>query len=58
MEDLSIRQNLKLNIVAIKKAEGDILFNPSSKDMIEAGDTLIAIGSDSNIAKLERLLNP
>ncbi|RLC26401.1 MAG: potassium transporter Trk, partial [Deltaproteobacteria bacterium] len=32
--------------------------NPSSKDMIEAGDTLIAIGADSNIAKLERLLNP
>jgi len=58
LEDLSIRQNLKLNIVAIKKAEGDILFNPSSKEMVEAGDTLIAIGSDSNIAKLERLLNP
>jgi len=54
---LGIRQNLKLNIVAIKKAEGNILFNPSSQDMIEAGDTLIAIGADNNIAKLEKLLN-
>jgi len=55
---LGIRQNLKLNIVAIKKAEGNIMFNPSSNDIIEAGDTLIAIGADNNIAKLTKLLNP
>ncbi|MFV9689417.1 MAG: TrkA C-terminal domain-containing protein [Desulfobacteria bacterium] len=47
-----------MNVVAIKKAEGDILFNPSSKDIIEAGDTLIAIGADNNLSKLEGLLNP
>ncbi len=58
LENLGIRQKLNLNIVAIKKAEGDILFNPSSKDIIEAGDTLIAIGADNNLSKLEGLLNP
>jgi len=58
LENLGIRQNFELNIVAIKKADGNILFNPSSKDILEAGDTLIAIGADNNIAKLERLLNP
>lgn len=58
LENLGIRQNFKLNIVAIKKAEGNILFNPSAKDIVESGDTLIAIGADNNLAKLERLLNP
>lgn len=58
LENLGMRQNFKLNIVAIKKADGNILFNPSSKDIVEAGDTLIVIGADDNIAKLERLLNP
>lgn len=58
LENLGMRQSFKLNIVAIKKADGNILFNPSSKDIIEAGDTLIVIGADANIASLERLLNP
>ncbi len=33
-------------------------FNPSSTDVIEAGDTLIAIGADNDLAKLEKLSNP
>ncbi|RLB05148.1 MAG: potassium channel protein [Deltaproteobacteria bacterium] len=50
-----IRQRLDLIIVAIKKASGEMLFNPKSETVIEAGDTLIALGKKQNLAKLEKL---
>jgi voltage-gated potassium channel len=51
-----IRQQLDLIIVAIKKASGDMLFNPASHTHIETGDTLIALGQPKNLTKLAELL--
>jgi voltage-gated potassium channel len=51
-----IRKDLDLIIVAIKKADGDMLFNPASHTRIQIGDTLIALGQRSGLIKLERLL--
>ncbi len=53
-----IRQRLDLIIVAIKKASGEMLFNPKSETIIEAGDTLIALGNKENLNRLEQLGNP
>ncbi len=53
-----IRQRLDLIIVAIKKSSGKMLFNPRSETIIEAGDTLIALGNKYNLTKLEELGNP
>ncbi len=53
-----IRQRLDLIIVAIKKSSGKMLFNPRSETIIEAGDTLIALGNTHNLTKLEELGNP
>ena len=50
-----IRQNLDLIVVAIKKVSGEMLFNPKSETVIEAGDTLIALGNKKNLGKLEQL---
>jgi voltage-gated potassium channel len=58
LQDSGIRQELDLIIVAVKKAPGDMLFNPSSQTRLEAGDTVIAIGEKQNLERLETLLNP
>ena len=54
--DSGIRQQFDLIIVAIKKATGEMLFNPASHTRIQIGDTLIALGQRSNLIKLEELL--
>jgi voltage-gated potassium channel len=50
--DSGIRKELDLIIVAIKKANGEMLFNPSSQTRIQIGDTLIALGLKSSLIKL------
>jgi voltage-gated potassium channel len=54
--DSGIRKELDLIIVAIKKADGTMLFNPASHTTIQIGDTLIALGKRSSLIKLELLL--
>jgi voltage-gated potassium channel len=54
--DSGIRKELDLIIVAIKKADGTMLFNPASHTTIQIGDTLIALGQRSSLIKLEQLL--
>ena len=50
--DSEIRKETNVIIVAIRKDEGEMTFNPSSQTRIEAGDTLIALGYDSDLKKL------
>jgi voltage-gated potassium channel len=58
LQDSGIRQEFDLIIVAVKKAAGDMLFNPSSQTQLEAGDTVISIGEMENLERLRSLLNP
>jgi voltage-gated potassium channel len=58
MKDSGIRQDFNLLIIAAKKADGSMLFNPSAKSKIAADDTLIAVGERKNLARLEKILNP
>jgi len=58
LKDSGIRQNYNLIIIAIKKSDGSMLFNPSFESVIKAGDTLIAVGEDANLQKLAQILDP
>ncbi len=58
LKDSGIRQRFNLIIIAIKKKDGSMLFNPSFETIISAGDTVIAVGEDDNLHKLEEVLNP
>ncbi len=58
LKDSGIRQNYDLIIIAIKKPDGKMLFNPSFETKIKAGDTVIAVGEDGNLQQLEKELNP
>ena len=58
LQESGIRQNLNLIIIAMKKTDGSMLFNPLAGSRIEAGDTVVAVGEDQNLIKLEKILNP
>lgn len=58
LKDSGIRQEYNLIIIAIKKADNTMLFNPSFDTKIKAGDTLIAVGETENLQRLGKTLNP
>ncbi|MBU2549497.1 MAG: potassium channel protein [Proteobacteria bacterium] len=52
----NIRRDLDLIVIAIKTAEGEMLFNPSAQARIREGDTLIAVGLRENMDRLAQIL--
>jgi voltage-gated potassium channel len=58
LKDSGIRQKYNLIIIAIKKTDGSMLFNPSFETSIRAGDTVIAVGEAANLQRLGTILNP
>lgn len=51
-----IRQDFDLIIVAIKRQNGDLVFNPGPKELLLAGDTLISLGRPTDLSRVcERL---
>ena len=56
LRESGIRRELGLIVVAIKKASGDMLFNPSSETLIEKGDVLIVLGEKKHLGMLEKLV--
>ena len=53
LDECGIGRELGIIIVAIKKADGDLRFNPTFRSSIDAGDTLIALGEISKMKILE-----
>lgn len=58
LQDSGIRQKYNLIIIAIKKPDGSMLFNPSFDAVIKPDDTVIAVGEADNLQKLGWVLNP
>ncbi|MBI5252762.1 MAG: potassium channel protein [Desulfomonile tiedjei] len=52
--DTDIRKGLNLIIIAIKKKDGQMVFNPGPYTVMDADDTLIAMGEKKNLSVLER----
>lgn len=51
----AIREGADVIILGVKPVDGALLFNPPPERPIRAGDTLIIIGGDTQIKKLEAL---
>lgn len=58
LKDSGIRQKYNLIIIAVKKPDGKMLFNPSFETVIHGGDTLIAMGKRNNLIELSDVLCP
>jgi voltage-gated potassium channel len=57
LKDSGIRQKYDLIVVAIKRADGEMLFNPTPETTIQAGDTLILLGMRQELEALEEILH-
>ncbi|MBI5075431.1 MAG: potassium channel protein [Nitrospirae bacterium] len=53
LDECGIGRELGIIIVAIKKPNGEMKFNPTFKSAIKTGDTLIALGESSKLKNLE-----
>ena len=56
LRESGIRSELDLIVVAIKKEDGSMIFNPAFNTAIERGDTLITLGERTNLGKLAELV--
>jgi len=50
-----IKSELGIIVVAIKKPDGKMVFNPSPETVLEGGDVLISIGHRQQLDRLEKL---
>jgi len=55
LQQSEIRKKLGIIIVAMKKKDGAMGFDPASESRIEAGDCLIALGTAESLRKLEEM---
>jgi voltage-gated potassium channel len=56
LRESGIRSTLDLIVVAIKKEDGSMIFNPGFKTSIAKGDTLITLGQNVNLDRLAELV--
>jgi voltage-gated potassium channel len=55
MRDTNISSELNVVIVAIRRRQGEMTFNPSGDALIDAGDILIAIGRAESLMRMSAL---
>ena len=56
LSETTIRSELDIVVVSIRRSDGQILFNPGGDATIEAGDLLIAIGHAESLMRLAGLV--
>ena len=54
--EAQIRRDTGVIVLAIRKADGRMIFNPPAEAAIEAGDHLIVMGEAQNLRQLEHML--
>jgi len=57
MQDSGLRDKPGLIVIAIKKRNGDMVFNPEAEARIEAGDRLVVMGQTQSLRDLEQRLS-
>jgi voltage-gated potassium channel len=58
LKDSRLRQDLGIIIVAIRKPDGKMVFNPAPEVAIEVGDLLITLGHRDQLDRLEAMARP
>ena len=57
LAELQLRRELGVIVLAIRKADGSMLFNPGAEVEIQSGDFLVVMGESDNLRKLEQMLS-
>ena len=56
VQESGVREHLGLIVIAIKKPDDTMLFNPTAEARIDAGDRLVLMGPVDNLREVERRL--
>lgn len=56
IREMQLRRNVGVIVMAIRRADGRMLFNPPADTAVEGGDFLIVMGRQDDLATLETLL--
>jgi voltage-gated potassium channel len=56
LKDLQIRRDVGVIVLAIRRSDGEMLFNPDADAVVHAGDYLIAMGGSEQLRRLEKAL--
>jgi len=56
LRDLMLRNNAGVMVLAVRKPDGNMVFNPPADTRIAAGDFLIAMGRQTDLRALDELL--
>ena len=56
LKQVQVRRDLGVIVLAIRKGDGEMLFNPPAEAVLEAGDFLIVMGEHESVRKLEARL--
>ncbi len=56
LTQLQVRRDLGIMVLALRKPDGQMIFNPPSETTIAAGDYLIVLGDQKDLERLERLV--
>ena len=56
LADMQVRREFGVIVLAIRKANGEMLFNPPAEAKISTGDHLIVMGRPDGLRKLEQML--
>ncbi len=57
LEQTQIRRDLGVIVLAIRKADGHMLFNPPAETVLSSGDHLIVMGEPKNLRSLESMMS-
>jgi len=57
LKDSGIRQDFNLIIISIRKASGEMLFNPHFETLIESDDIVIVMGKSPDLKKFAKAIN-
>jgi voltage-gated potassium channel len=58
IREMQLRRNLGVIVMAIRRRDGNMLFNPPADTAVEAGDYLIVMGKQGDLLALEALAEP
>jgi voltage-gated potassium channel len=58
IREMQLRRNLGVIVMAIRRGDGHMLFNPPADTAVEAGDYLIVMGKQVDLLALEGLAEP
>ncbi len=56
LREMQLRRDLGVIVLAIRKADGRMQFNPTADAVVEGGDHLIVMGDIEHLRKLEKLM--